>query len=56
MKKRLISIFIWAACIAPTLGAEPSKLNFVFILVDILINSLLLRAPHRGELLQKVAR
>ena len=34
MKNRLISIFFWAACIAPNLGAEPSKLNFVFILVD----------------------
>ena len=34
MKNRLVSIFLWAVCIVSTLGAESTKLNFVFILVD----------------------
>ncbi|MDB4738049.1 sulfatase-like hydrolase/transferase, partial [Verrucomicrobiales bacterium] len=34
MKNRLAPIFLWAVCIVSTLGAESTKLNFVFILVD----------------------
>ena len=34
MKNRFVSIFLWALLIVSTLGAEPTKMNFVFILVD----------------------
>jgi len=34
MKNRLVLIFLWALLIVSASGAQPTKLNFVFILVD----------------------